>query len=146
MLGDATEAEDVTQETFLRLWRAAPDWREGAAQVATYAHRITVNLCLDRLRRSGRLVAGAEMPDPADPAPLAPALLEAEDRAAAVRAALARLPERQRAAIALTVYDGLSHAEAGLVLDVSADALESLVARARRALRILLADLKEDAA
>jgi RNA polymerase sigma-70 factor (ECF subfamily) len=146
MLGEPAEAEDVTQETFLRLWRAAPDWRAGVAQVATYAHRITVNLCLDRLRRSGRLVAGGEAPDAPDPAPLAPELLEAEDRAAAVRAALARLPERQRAAIALTVFDGLSHAEAGAILDISADALESLAARARRALRLLLADLKEDAA
>jgi RNA polymerase sigma factor (sigma-70 family) len=146
MLGDAAEAEDVTQETFLRVWRAAPGWKPDGAQVATWAHRVTVNLCLDRLRRSGRMIASAEPPEQTDEAPLPLEGMIRADRARAVREALARLPERQRAAIALVTYDGLSQSQAAEVLEVSVEALESLLARARRALKAMLADLAREAA
>ena len=51
MLGDAAEAEDVAQETFLRIWRNAARWRPGAARFDTWIHRVALNLCYDRLRR-----------------------------------------------------------------------------------------------
>lgn len=141
MLGDAMEAEDVAQETFLRVWREAPRWREGQAQFTTWMHRITVNLCFDRLRRRRETLdpdAGVDLPDPG-PSPGAGLL--ARERAERVEAALAALPERQRAAIVLHHYEEMSNIEAAAALEVSVDALESLLARGRRALRSALADL-----
>ena len=144
MLSDAAEAEDVAQEVFLRVWREAPRWKPGAAKFETWMHRVALNLCYDRLRRR------REKPDPdaglyvADPAPLASEAWLAQQRATKVNAALAQLPERQRAAIALVHFQELSNIAAAEMLEVSVEALESLLARGRRALKAALADVAQD--
>lgn len=138
MLGDAAEAEDVAQEAMLRLWRIAPDWRAGEARVSTWLYRVTANLCTDRLRRR-RGVTGAELPEPADDRPGALATLIAADRAAALETALAALPERQRQAVVLRHLEGLSNPEIAAILDCGVEAVESLIARGRRALTARLA-------
>lgn len=132
LLGDAAEAEDVTQETFLRLWRQARRWKP-RARLSTWLYRVAHNLCVDRLRvRKTRADAQPERPEgPLD----AGELLERREVSSAVAQALDELPERQRAAIALTHYEGLRNYEAAEVLEVSVEALESLLARARRQLR-----------
>jgi RNA polymerase sigma-70 factor (ECF subfamily) len=132
LLGDRTEAEDVAQETLLRLWRAAADWPVRVPPEA-WARRVAVNLCLDRLRR--RPTAPLEAAHAVtDPAPTAAAALEAADRAAAVAAALAALPDRQRAAVALRHFEGRSNPDIAAALGVGVEAVESLLARGRRAL------------
>lgn len=144
MLGDAVEAEDVAQEVFLRVWREAPRWKPGAAKFETWMHRVALNLCYDRLRRR------RERPDPdagldvPDGAPSAGDAWLARQRAARVHAALAALPERQRAAIALVHFQELSNISAAEMLGVSVEAMESLLARGRRALRVSLADAAPD--
>jgi RNA polymerase sigma-70 factor (ECF subfamily) len=144
MLNDASEAEDVAQEVFLRVWREAPRWRPGAAKFETWMHRVALNLCYDRLRRR------REKPDPdaganvADAAPLASDLWLAQQRSQRVHAALAQLPQRQRAAIALVHFQELSNIGAAEALGVSVEALESLLSRARRALKGSLADVAQD--
>lgn len=143
MLGDSFEAEDVTQEVFLRAWRQAPTWRPGAARFDTWMHRVALNLCYDRLRRR-REDPVAEVPERPDPAPLPDRGVEAAELGVRVEAELARLPERQRAAIVLCHYQELSNIEAARLLDVSVEALESLLSRGRRALRAGLADLAPD--
>ena len=65
MLGIPAEAEDVTQEALMRLWRIAPEWRRGEAQVTTWLFRVVANLCTDRLRRA-RGVALDDVPEPED--------------------------------------------------------------------------------
>lgn len=139
MLGDEQAAEDVVQDSFLRLWRVAPRWRGGEAMVATWLHRVALNLCYDRLRRR-REVLLAEPPEIEDESPDAEARLLQSEQAVRVRAALQTLPPRQRAAIILCHYQELPGAQAASVLEVSVEALESLLARGRRALRVALAD------
>jgi RNA polymerase sigma factor (sigma-70 family) len=141
MLGDAAEAEDVAQEAMLRAWRQAPSWKPGKAKFDTWLHRVALNLCYDRLRRR-REIPTASPPDSADPGPAPDRGLLAADTGSRVHAALSGLPERQREAIVLCHYQELSNIEAAALMDVSVEALESLLSRARRALRSALVDLR----
>lgn len=144
MLGDRTKAEDVAQESILRLWRQAPHWRRGEARVDSWLHRVALNQCYDRLRRR-REHLFAEPPDSLDPAlPPDKRLSQTEDEAR-VLDALQTLPDRQREAIILQYYQEVSNFEAARIMDVSVDALESLLARGRRALRARLLEDGHDA-
>ncbi len=137
MLGDATEAEDVAQEAVLRLWQNAGTWRGEGPGVAAWLTRVATNLCLDRLRKRARL-SDEEAPERADESPLADALIAGEQDREAVIRALGNLPERQRAAIVLTYYEELPNAEAAAMLEMNLKAFESLLLRARRALKSML--------
>jgi RNA polymerase sigma-70 factor (ECF subfamily) len=139
MGGNDADAEDVVQEALIQLWRKLPDWRFGEARLETWLHMVVTSRCLDRLRRTGRTVGEDQAPELPDPAPAPDAGLLAADTAAAVDAALARLPDRQRAAVILVHFEELTGAEASAALGVSVEALESLLARARRHLRTTLA-------
>lgn len=138
ILGDRAEAEDVAQETFVRLLRKAPDWQPEGPALRSWLFRVATNLCLDRRRVRARV---APMPDDIerfedrDKTPL-------DDDLAiryAVRRAIRDLPDRQRAALVLVHFHGLSGREVANALGVSAEAVESLLARARRRLRTVLA-------
>ncbi|RWL85577.1 MAG: RNA polymerase sigma factor [Mesorhizobium sp.] len=135
MLGDPAEAEDVAQETFVRIWRHASGWRQGHARFDTWIHRVALNLCYDRLRRRREWVTD-ELPEVADDAPLPDAMPGDEERR--VNQALQRIAPRQREAIVLVYYQELSNIEAAGAMQVSVDALESLLARGRRALLAML--------
>lgn len=143
MLGETAEAEDVTQEAMLRLWKMAPDWQDDRAALGTWLYRVASNLCIDRLRRR-RAISSDEVPEIADAAPGAVARLEARDRAAALQGALAALPERQRLAIVLRHFEERGNPEIAAILGVSVEAVESLLARARRELAARLAPRKPD--
>jgi RNA polymerase sigma-70 factor (ECF subfamily) len=145
MLGDAAEAEDVAQETFMRAWRQAARWRPGAAHFDTWLHTVTLNLCRDRLRRRRETVM-PELPEIADPAPPADAVVDEATRAGAVQTAIDALPERQREAILLVHYQDLTNIAAADAMDISVEALESLLARGRRSLRATFAprDTRDD--
>jgi RNA polymerase sigma-70 factor (ECF subfamily) len=134
MLGDRAEAEEVTQEAMLRLWRIAPQWRRGEARVTTWLYRVVANLCTDRLRRRVPGLAIDAIPDPADPAAGAEERLQDRARGDALQQALGRLPERQRQAVVLRHIDGLGNAEIAQIMDISIEAVESLTARGKRAL------------
>jgi RNA polymerase sigma-70 factor (ECF subfamily) len=138
LLRDESEAEDVVQETCLRLWQRAQDYSP-EARVTTWLHRIAHNLAVDRLRARGRWQTPSDDEDDAE-AISAPQMqtLETKRRVETLESAWAELPERQASALALVHLDGLSGSEAASVLGVSEDALESLLARARRALKAQL--------
>lgn len=140
MLGDAAEAEDVAQEAMLRAWRQAPRWTPGQARFDAWLHRVGLNLCYDRLRRR-REIATDAVPDRIDDGPAPDRGLLAAETGARVEAALARLPERQREAIVLCHYQDLGNIEAAELMEISVEALESLLSRGRRALRAALADI-----
>jgi RNA polymerase sigma factor (sigma-70 family) len=144
MLSGQAEAEDCVQEAFLKLWTHAARWRPGKAKFETWLYRVTLNQCYDRLRR--KPAVGLEAAENvADPAPAADKVLENAGLAAEVARALAALPERQRAALLLCHYQERGNGEAAEILGVSVEALESLLARGRRTLRMKLSHLREGA-
>lgn len=143
MLGERAEAEDVTQETMLRLWRIAPEWQAGEAALGTWLYRVASNLCIDRLRRR-REIASDGLPERADEAPGVLAGIEAGDRAAALHAALGALPDRQRLAVVLRHFEERSNPEIAEILDTSVEAVESLLGRARRELAARLSPRREE--
>lgn len=142
MLARAEDAEDVTQETFLRAWKILPKWTPGA-KLSTWLHRVALNLCYDRLRKS-REALFSEPPEQADSADKRPdAALQQVQVKRAVQSAIQTLPDRQRAALTLTALEGHSNQTAADMMDVSLQAMESLLARARRSLKSVLTPLRE---
>lgn len=135
------------QEAFLRTWLKAPDWRDerqpGGARFTTWFTRVVVNLCIDRRRKPimSPLDLAADLPSTEISGFDTVAQGETRNR---LLAALAALPERQRAALTLCHWDGMTNIEASEVLGISVGALESLLVRARRTLRDSLADLAPD--
>lgn len=140
LLRDGAEAEDVAQETFLRLWKHAGRWQP-RAKLHTWLFRVAHNLAIDRLRK--RRETGPDALERQSSGDRPSGLLARKRVAAEVEDALAALPERQRAAIALIHYQGLSHAEAAEVLECGVEAVESLLSRGRRTLRSTLSHLRE---
>jgi RNA polymerase sigma-70 factor, ECF subfamily len=143
MLRDEAEAEDIAQEALLRLWRGAASIDLaglGPSGVRPWLRRVVSNLCIDRIRAGRRTDVTDDVPEQIEPATQVSGLTDAE-LAARVDQALQRLPERQRLALTLFHYQGLSQIEVGQTLGVSDEAVESLLARARRTLK---ADLKDD--
>lgn len=149
-LGDRSLAEDMVQETFLRVYKARARWLPEAA-VRTWIYRIASNLCLSQLRLrkrrktltlgalSGGIAEAGEARGVADPtAPDPSQHMERQELAARVRQALERLPETQRMALILNKFHDLPYAEIASALDSSVPAVKSLLARARGNLKKLL--------
>jgi RNA polymerase sigma-70 factor (ECF subfamily) len=137
MLRDDAEAEDVAQEAMLRMWRSADGLEVGELGVRPWLRRVVSNLCVDRMRSGKRLTVTDEVPECAEPA-TQHSQLEAQDTSQRVDAALKALPDRQRTAITLFHYEGLSQIEVGRIMGISDEAVESLLARARRTLKAAL--------
>ncbi len=143
VLHDQAEAEDVVQETMLRLWKIAGEWRQGEAKVSTWAYRVTMNLCTDRLRKA-RGVGMDEVPEPADDSPSAEAQMQTSARVAALHSALGDLPDRQAQAVGLRHLDGMTNPEIAAIMDVNVRAVESLIARGKRALAAALGSRRSE--
>jgi RNA polymerase sigma-70 factor (ECF subfamily) len=139
MLRDDAEAEDVAQEAMLRLWRSADGLEVGPPGLRPWLRRVASNLCVDRMRSGKRLTVTDEVPEQAEPA-TQHSQLEAQDTSERVEAALRALPDRQRLALTLFHYEGLSQIEVGKAMGISDEAVESLLARARRTLKAALRD------
>jgi RNA polymerase sigma-70 factor (ECF subfamily) len=133
MTGGAADAEDVAQDAFVKLWKNPAQVREAAA-LKGWLMRVASNAVIDASRkpRTGALDDAHEPPDP-QAKPDAP--LDRAQAARLVDASIAMLPDRQRQALSLVYFEGLSNIDAAAAMDVSIDALESLLARARRGLK-----------
>lgn len=137
LLADRADAEDAVQETFLKIYRAAPTFR-GSARLSTWAYRILVNTCYDALRRRGRRreerpaepVSTAGFPAPCAESDI-PLRLDLES-------SLTRLDQKRRSAFLLFEVEGFNHREVGEILGVSEGASRSLLFEARRELARLL--------
>src|SRR5262249_58017016 len=111
MLGNRTDAEDATQDVFLRVWSAAPRWERSNARFRTWLYRVAMNVCLDRIARKRETTTGY-LPDVADPRPGPSGSLQASELAAHGSAALAALPETQPGAAPPCHYEALRHSDA----------------------------------
>ena len=158
MIGNAANAEDITQEVFLRLWTRADSYKPEASMLSTWLHNIAHNLCIDYFRKNNRFIqdsseiyeteeslhltsvsgrphgiatSGSDEPEHE---------LAKKNRDHDVKKALMTLPERQRSAIIMCHYQGVSNKDAAHIMEVSVDALESLLSRGRLKLRKLLTE------
>ncbi len=140
MTGSLADAEDLAQETFVRAYEELGNY-QGAAKFSTWLYRIAINTCLNwRKREHRRLEIHTQWADNAETSHLDSGadsndLNGLGDR---VQAALLKLPARQRAAVVLTVFDGLNHAEAAKALGCSETTVSWRVFAARRKLKAWL--------
>lgn len=138
LLADETEAEDAAQDVFVKVWKKAHHWQPGRARFDSWVGRIAIHACYDRLRKRRERPVDTLPERPGGPAD-AEARIDAEQTGARVRAAIARLPGRQTLALELCHFQGHSNIEAAAMMEISIEALESLLARARRTLKAELA-------
>lgn len=133
MTGGAADAEDIAQDAFVKLWKKPSQVREAAA-LKGWLMRVAANAVIDASRKP-RLCALEDAPEVADPQAMPDAPLDRAEAARLVDGRIAALPERQRLALSLVYFEGMSNIDAAAVMEVSVDALESLLARARRSLK-----------
>lgn len=142
-LGNIADAEDVTQEAFLKLWKIAPSWKQDKAQVSTWLYRVVNNLCKDRYRRAtleGMLSKGEPTNEPQSPS----SKIEDELRQKALYTAMSILPESQRLAVQLRHIDELTNPQIAEIMELSVEAVESLTARGKRKLTKILQSHKSE--
>lgn len=135
MTGSQTDAEEIVQDSFLKVWTMAGRWDpQGGAKFSTWLYRVVMNACLDRKRRAPMMAMDA-IPEPEDDTPDGLEHYTGSQARALVAEALGGLPDRQRAALALCYFGEVSGQEAADSLEITLSALESLLVRGRRALR-----------
>lgn len=141
MLGDQMAAEDVTQTVFLKTWEHIQDWEAGSAKLITWMRRVTKNACLDILKKKKPIYTDT-VQDMEDASESPFENLSEVQRSERIKAALGQLPDNQRAALTLSYYQGVSQREGSSIMEISESAYESLLVRARKALKVILADEK----
>jgi RNA polymerase sigma-70 factor (ECF subfamily) len=140
MLGNRSSAEDVAQEVWLKIWERTPQCLP-QAKFSTWLYRVLMNACIDYTRRTKSFVVLAETNSPPDIAPEADSLMISSQRAARVRRGLGNLPERQRVAVILSYYEGVTNQEAAEAMELEVGAFQQLLFRARQNLK---EELKDD--
>src|SRR5215510_8522787 len=137
IVGNAADAEDVVQDTMLKVWTHRGQWQHGRAKFSTWLYRVVSNRCID-LRRKPRTENVDTVPDVADKQPDASSIIERNEVTDLLEAALRRLPEQQRIAVILSYHESMSNGEIAEVVDTTVSAVESLLKRGRQQLRELL--------
>ena len=139
MLKNEQDALDASQEAFLRAWRSLSSFR-GDSKFSVWLYRLTSNVCLDMLRKAGRLRAESLTDEEGEDIPLPDArgdphrALEQKELSAAVREGLEALPPAFRQALVLRDINGLSYEEIAQVTGLEAGTVKSRIFRARRKL------------
>ena len=138
MSGSADDAEDITQETFFRVWNRGSSWKPNRVQFTTWLHQIARNLYIDSTRKRQPVLKNLdeEVSIVSSEDPVTDALNDSD--AGYLREAIQNLPERQRTALLLCQIQGWTVAEAAEVLDITVYAVDALLGRAKRHLRQIL--------
>jgi len=144
LLFNRTEAEDVVQDVFIKLWVHAPDWDEAKAKFSTWFYRVLTNACIDVQRKRKKMVGLDDAMEIVDTAIGTEQRLVNAQTEKQVKQAIALLPDRQQVALTLSYYEGFSNQQAADIMGVHVKALEALLVRARKTLRRTLAGLIEE--
>ncbi|MGY8667550.1 RNA polymerase sigma factor [Bradyrhizobium sp. UFLA05-109] len=137
IVGNAADAEDVVQDTMLKIWSHRGRWQHGRAKFSTWLYRVISNRCID-LRRKPRTENVDTVPEVADGQPDAADIIERNELNDMLEVAMQRLPEQQRVAVILSYHENMSNGEIAQVMDTTVAAVESLLKRGRQQLRQLL--------
>jgi RNA polymerase sigma-70 factor (ECF subfamily) len=134
LLGDQMTAEDIVQDTFIKVWYQAKQWQPGKAKLSTWLHTIVRHQCIDSYRKENHHTVSLEEVEDIAVAESADNIHQLE-LAEQITQALQQLPERQRTAVLLCYYQGFSNQEAAELLSISIEAVESLLTRGRKTLK-----------
>ena len=143
IVGNAADAEDVVQDTMLKIWSHRGRWQHGRAKFSTWLYRVVSNGCID-LRRKPRTKNVETVPEVADGQPDAASVIERNELNGMLELAMERLPEQQRIAVILSYHESMSNGEIAQVMDTTVAAVESLLKRGRQQLRQLLRKHEHD--
>lgn len=144
LLGNGAEAEEVMQEAFIRVWKHASRWDPARkTRFTTWFYRVVTNLCYDVGRKRKPQERVEVLDSIASEQLSADNVIAVDQRSRQVKEALEELPKRQRMAIILCYFQGLSNKQAAQIMEVSLNALESYLVRGRRNLADILADEKD---
>ncbi|MBR0840351.1 RNA polymerase sigma factor [Bradyrhizobium liaoningense] len=143
IVGNAADAEDVVQDSMLKIWSHRGRWQHGRAKFSTWLYRVISNRCID-LRRKPRNENVETMPEIADGQPGAVEIIERNELNGMLELAMQRLPEQQRIAVILSYHENMSNGEIAQVMDTTVAAVESLLKRGRQQLRQLLRKHERD--
>jgi RNA polymerase sigma-70 factor (ECF subfamily) len=143
ILGNAADADDVVQDSLLKVWTNRHRWEIGKAKFSTWLYRVITNRCIDlhRMPRMGDIDEAPEIPDVREDAVTE---LHRASVTSLLEAAMTRLPDQQRIALVLSYHENMSNAEIADVMGTTISAVESLLKRGRQQLRKLLSKSKED--
>lgn len=134
--GDQNIAEDIVQEAFLKLWRKPQSWKDGkGAKFTTWFYRVVINQAYDFGRKKKAEYGTEHLERFADDKDGAYKMLERSQEQQRLEYAIQALPDRQKAALNLCFYEGFSNKEAAQIMGVGVKALESLLMRAKKALK-----------
>lgn len=134
IVGNAADAEDVVQDTMLKVWTHRGRWQHGRAKFSTWLYRVVSNRCID-LRRKPRTENVDVVPEVADTQLDASTMIERSEIGSLLEGAMQKLPEQQRIAVILSYHENMSNGEIAEVMDSTVAAVESLLKRGRQQLR-----------
>jgi len=137
IVGNAADAEDVVQDTMLKVWTHRGRWQHGRAKFSTWLYRVVSNRCID-LRRKPRTENVDAVPEVADTQLDAAEVIERNEVGTLLEVAMRKLPEQQRVAVILSYHENMSNGEIAEVMDTTVAAVESLLKRGRQQLREML--------
>lgn len=134
-LFNKSEAEDIVQESFVKVWRQPELWQPNRkASFSTWFYRIIVNACLDHNKKKSNLSLSVEFDESQVDCQVSE--IDHHNSLSDIESGLLSLPERQRTAINLCFYEGLSNQEAADVMGIGLKALQSLIMRGKKALKL----------
>src|SRR5882672_11870022 len=137
IIGSRADAEDVVQDTMLKVWTHRGRWQHGRAKFSTWLYRVVTNRCID-LHRRPRTDNVDAVPEPADAQPDVVSTMQRNEVTQMLENAMQRLPEQQRVAVILSYHENMSNGEIAEVMDTTVAAVESLLKRGRQQLKDLL--------
>jgi RNA polymerase sigma-70 factor (ECF subfamily) len=143
ILNNAADAEDIVQDTILKIWLHRGRWESGRAKFSTWLYRVVTNRCID-FRRQPRSEDLEQVPEVADAKPLAIDEIQRHEVSSLLEKAMQRLPDQQRVALILSYHENMSNTEIAEVMQTTVFAVESLLKRGRQRLRELLRRSEKD--